>query len=106
MVQLYQLAKLIRSKNAGPFMLTIDIIFPDDKSYKKAASLSQLSAEHVAELYHVEPSCMQRYLAPLAHAIKFSFPRTYPSGDFWDTDLYGCQQHRHLVMLEIPNDET
>ncbi|HHY53338.1 MAG TPA: DUF4387 domain-containing protein [Clostridiales bacterium] len=102
-MKLYQLAKLIRSKNAGPFMLTLDILFADDESYHKAAACEQLSAEHVAQLYGIAPERMRRYLVPKARAIKFSFPRVHPSGDFLDTDLYGCQQHRPLVELELPD---
>lgn len=45
---------------------------------------------------------MKRYDLPLANAVKFSYPRSVPSGDFLDEDLYGCQQHRPLVELELP----
>lgn len=103
-MKLYQKAKLIRSKNAGPFMITLDIIFPDSREYERAAALPALSRANVARLYGVEEEEMQRYLIPLANAIKFSYPRRHPSGDFMDTDLYGCQQHRPLIELEIPED--
>ena len=100
-MKLYQKAKLIRSKNAGPFMITLDVIFPDSGSYEQAAASPALSRANVARLYGVPEEKMQRYLIPLAHAIKFSYPRRHPSGDFLDTDLYGCQQHRPLIELEL-----
>ena len=36
MAMLGDLAKLVRSKNAGPFWLTIDIIFDDAEAYRRA----------------------------------------------------------------------
>lgn len=100
-MKLYQKAKLIRSKNAGPFMMTLDVIFPDRQSFGEAAASPALSREKVAELYGIPAGEMQRYLIPLANAIKFSYPRRHPSGDFLDTDLYGAQQHRPLIQLEL-----
>lgn len=100
-MKLYEKAKLIRSKNAGPFMMTLDVIFPDPQTYEEAAASPALSRENVAKLYGVPAGKMQRYLIPLANAIKFSYPRRHPSGDFLDTDLYGAQQHRPLIQLEL-----
>ena len=34
MTRLRDLAKLIRTKNAGPFQLTLDIMFPDSRTYE------------------------------------------------------------------------
>lgn len=100
-MKLYQKAKLVRSKNAGPFVITLDIIFPDKKAYEEAAASPALSLGNVAKLYGLPEEEMRRYLIPLANAMKFSYPRRHPSGDFLDTDLYGCQQHRPLVELEL-----
>jgi hypothetical protein len=35
-------------------------------------------------------------------ALKCSFPRPVPSGDFMDPDVFGGQQHAPLVNLELP----
>ena len=102
MKQLYQLAKLIRSKNAGPYTITLDIIFPDRATYDQVLATGALNLEPVAALYHLPLEMLQRYELPLANALKFSFPRKAPSGDFLDEDLYGCQQHGPLVVLNIP----
>ena len=59
-MKLYQKAKLIRSKNAGPFMMTLDIIFPDRQSYEEAAASPALSRENVADLYGVPVEEMKR----------------------------------------------
>lgn len=102
MAKLSELAKLIRSKNAGPFVVTIDILFDDAEIYKKVLETDALTEEKVAGYYQIPVEHVKRYLLPLANAIKFSFPRKYPSGDFLDEDLYGCQQHRKFVNWEIP----
>lgn len=102
MKKLYELAKLIRSKNAGPFTFTIDIIFPDLNSYEAVLKTGTLDRDKVAKLYRIREQDLMRYELPLARAVKFSYPRPAPSGDFLDKDLYGCQQHAPLVNLDIP----
>lgn len=101
MKKLYELAKLIRSKNAGPFMVTLDVLFPDHETYQAVLATGALDAAKIAALYGVEEEKMQRYDLPLANAVKLSMPRKAPSGDFLDEDLYGCQMHRPLVMLDV-----
>lgn len=101
MKKLYELAKLIRSKNAGPFMVTLDVLFPDHETYQAVLATGALDAAKIAALYGVEEEKMQRYDLPLANAVKLSMPRQAPSGDFLDEDLYGCQMHRPLVMLDV-----
>jgi Domain of unknown function (DUF4387) len=44
MATLGDLAKLVRSKNAGPFCLTIDIMFDDAQAYRRARHLPDASA--------------------------------------------------------------
>ena len=101
MKKLYELAKLIRSKNAGPFMVTLDVLFPDHETYQAVLATGALDTAKIAALYGMEAEKMQRYDLPLANAVKLSMPRKAPSGDFLDEDLYGCQMHRPLVMLDV-----
>jgi hypothetical protein len=101
-MKLYQLSKLIRSKNAGPFMITIDILFETNEIYEKVVKTDVLSRELISELYKIPKEDVQMYLSPNALAIKFSFPRPIPAGDFYDSDIYGCQHHAPLVDLEVP----
>lgn len=103
MAKLHETAKLIRSKNAGPFAITFDIIFPNAEVYNRVLKSDALSIENVSLALDVEKNNVSRYLLPLADAVKFSIPRKYPAGDFLDDDLYGCQQHRKLVNLNVPD---
>src|SRR4051812_46610426 len=56
MTKLAELARLIRSKNAGPFELTFDIMFEDDARYRRVQRSGALTREAVAERYGLEPS--------------------------------------------------
>ena len=104
MKKLYEVAQLIRSKNAGPFIITIDVIFPDRDTLDKVLATGVLDADKVAKLCGVEEEKLKRYYLPLANAVKFSYPRKAPLGDFLDVDLYGCQMHRPVVLLDVPID--
>ena len=100
-MKLYELAKLIRAKNAGPFMLTIDILFEDEASYEKVIASKKLTQELIAELYKMPLEQIEYYELPLARAIKFSFPRKHIVGSFGDSDIFGGQEHWPLVDIEI-----
>ncbi len=102
MVKLRELAKLIRSKNAGPFELTIDIMFSDTQTYSRVRDAGVISVGLVSNLYHVDPKCIQVTNVNPALAIKVSIPRPVPSGDLADGDVYGGQQYGPLVDVEVP----
>lgn len=50
MAKLRDLAMLIRSKNAGPFMLTIDIMFSEAAAYERVRDAGVISADLVSHL--------------------------------------------------------
>ena len=96
-VALAALAQVVRSKNAGPTTLTIDLFFRDEAGYRRAAGSSSLTAQAVAALYLRAPDQVQRFLMPQILAIKFSMPRTVCAGDPGDGDVYGAQQHAPML---------
>ena len=98
---LRSLAHVIRSKNAGPTQLTIDLFFHDASAYERAAGSAALTPESVARLYDKVPAQVQRYLLPTILAIKFALPRAICAGDPGDGDVYGAQQHAPLLELLI-----
>ena len=100
-MKLAQLACLIRSKNAGPFVLTFDIIFADDERYHRVKRSGVLSASRFAELFHCDKSRVQFYECDNARAFKFSIPRPLAQGDIGDGDMHGGQQFVPLMDLEI-----
>jgi hypothetical protein len=95
------LAQVVRSKNAGPTLLTLDLFFNDAPSYERAAASAALRPEAVAALYGVTPPSVQRFLLPQLNAIKFSLPRALCAGTPGDGDLYGAQQHAPLLEVML-----
>lgn len=102
-MKLYEVAKLIRAKNAGPFILTIDILFENQEKYERVVKSSVLNKELISSLFNTPVEEVQYYESPLAMAIKFSIPRPAACGDFHDTDMFGGQFHAPLVNIEIPD---
>ena len=88
---------LVRSKDAGPFMLTIDFFFVDADSYRAFMDAAVFSAERIGALYGVDPAIVQTYDLPDINALKVSFPRPVISGDFGDTDITGGQQYALVI---------
>ena len=100
-VPLTQLAPVIRSKNAGPTQLTLDLFFCDAQAYARAASSPSLAVNSVAVLYGLEASQVQRHDLPDISAIKFTLPRRVVAGSPGDGDVYGAQQHGPLLGLKV-----
>jgi len=88
---------LIRSKDAGPFMLTIDFFFVDGDSRRAFMDAEVFSAARIAALYGVDPVIVSTYDLPDINALKISFPRPVISGDFGDTDITGGQQYPLVI---------
>ena len=97
------LAKFLRSKNAGPFKLTIDIFFHEIGDYERVKSSGVLTRELVARLYRLaDKNDVSVFEFDQASAIKITFPRMIPSGNIGDTDIYRAQQHGPLYDIVIP----
>ncbi len=101
MARLDEIAKVIRSKNAGPFCLTLDVLFGDDPSYRRVVAAGAITREKMAALYQQPLENVQVYHHPAALAMKVSIVRAAPAGSVMDTDLYGAQQHVLLYPIEI-----
>jgi len=102
-MRLADLAKVIRSKNAGPFELTFDVLFDSEEAYVRVVDSGRLRADHFAAIYGIAPGDVLSVVefAP-ALAIKITIRRALGSGDLGETDVYGAQQHAPLLDVEIP----
>ena len=103
MATIRDLAVMCRSKNAGPFELTIDIAFPDRETYERVKASGVLGPELVASRYGVAPEDVIFTPYDPGLAFKATIPRLVSAGSFGDTDVYGCQQHTLLLDVEIPD---
>jgi Domain of unknown function (DUF4387) len=101
LVPLTELAQVVRSKNAGPTQLTLDLFFRDTSAYALAAVSPALGVPAVAQLYGLEASLVDRHDLPEIAAIKFTLPRRMVAGSPGDGDVYGAQQHGPLLGLKV-----
>ncbi|MCG8485216.1 MAG: DUF4387 domain-containing protein [Clostridia bacterium] len=100
--KLVDLAKTIRSKNAGTDKITFDIIFREKENYELVKKSNSLTKESIAKLYGIEEERICDFVQyDPAYAIKFTFYRTTPSGSPGEGDIFGCQQYPPLLDLEI-----
>ena len=102
MATLGSLAQLIRSKNAGPWNLTVDIMFPDAETYQRVVDSAVLTKEVASNAFNVDVEQISIYHYYPANAIKISFPRALPNGHPLDRDIFGGQQFAPIVDLEVP----
>ena len=97
-----ELARVIRSKNSGPFELTLDILFKNEEDYRHVRDTNQVTPELIAGLYGVPVADILSvvHFDP-ARAVKATLRRPLPSGVPGDSDIYGAQQHAPLLGLEF-----
>lgn len=100
---LNQLAKTIRSKNAGVNKITFDIIFRDAPSYERVRRSGAVTRESMARLYAIPVERISDFVEyDPGLAIKFTIYRARPSGSAGDGDIFGAQQYAPLLDLQIP----
>ncbi|WP_227764473.1 DUF4387 domain-containing protein [Zhaonella formicivorans] len=104
-VSIRALAVVIRSKNAGPYELTFDLIFKDSATYQRVKKSGFFTPELFAELYRVPLADVISFVEfDPANAIKCTIRRPRAAGDVGETDVYGAQQHAPLLDLAVPID--
>lgn len=102
MARLGDIAKACKSKNAGPFELTLDIMFGDAGTFERVRATGVITPALIARLYNVAESAVVFTEFPPAYAWKATIERRIPSGAVGDTDVYGAQQHAPLLDVQIP----
>lgn len=102
MALIRDIAQICKSKNAGPFMVTIDVLFEDHALYHRVKAAGVLGPDLIGRLYGVDPAQVLFTPYDTAAAFKMTFPRAVSAGDIGDTDVYGAQQHAPLLDVDIP----
>ena len=102
MKTLKDIATVIRSKNAGPYELTLDVIFSDRKVFEDFCAKKIFNKETIAKLYKIEEKDVLSIVEfPPAMAVKATIVRPLASGALGERDVYGAQQHVPLMDLEV-----
>ena len=102
MARIRDIAQACKSKNAGPFELTIDVVFADRAVFDRVRATGVLGPALFAKLYNVREEDVLFTPYPAGNAFKATLPRLVASGDVGDTDVYGAQQHAPLLDVEVP----
>ena len=101
--KLAEIAKTIRSKNAGVDKITFDVIFKDREGYELARRSGVLSRKAVAAIFGIADARISDHVEfDPAYAIKFTIYRKAPSGSLGDADIFGSQQYGPLLGIEVP----
>lgn len=104
--KLRELAKTIRSKNAGVDKVTFDIIFDNPENYELVKKSGALTKQSVARLYGISEDRFSDFVEfDPARAIKFTIYRQVPSGSPGDPDIFGSQQYAPLMDVEVPVED-
>lgn len=102
MNNLLDLAKILRSKNAGPFYITFDIMFNNKDIFEKVKNSNILTNKLISELYQIAEKDVVIIYYEIVNSIKVTIKRKHASGDINDTDIYGSQQQAPLEYIQIP----
>jgi hypothetical protein len=100
---LRDIAKVVRSKNAGPFEITLDIIFRSKEDYEAVKKSGVITRELISGLYNVPTQAIITFgFFDLVNAVKITLPRPRVQGGVGETDMHAAQQHVPLQEIRIP----
>lgn len=99
MAELGQIVDKIRSKNAGPFWLTIDIFCGNSTAF--AHVRDSLSTARVAQVFDVNEMTLKRFDIPSLNVVKFSLPRPEIQGAIQDRDMHGASWAALLAEISL-----
>jgi hypothetical protein len=99
---LYELADIVRSKNAGPFLVTLDVFIRGEADYAHVKSSEVITKAAIAAAYGIdEDHVVGIYFWDPARAVKITLRRAVSSGAAGDDDVYGAAMHMPLMNLVI-----
>lgn len=107
LVKLGNLAAIVRSKNAGPYRITLDVLFEREDLYAAVSNSKAITAESVARAYGVGREKVSSFFEiPVARAFKITFFRPNVQCAVGESDVFGAQQHVPLMNMLIPVPST
>ena len=101
MLKVRDVCRHIRSKNAGPFWVTVDVFFNGPQDFDKYVSSPALGPESFASLYGANPELVKRVAVKSLSMVKISYPRPQPQGWMGERDMHQGQSFARLLQVEI-----
>ena len=101
MAKLREVSRHVRSKNAGPFWVTVDIFFADRKAFDDYHDHPALSGERFSKLFGSDPAMLRRTPVEALNVLKISYPRPRAQGWAGERDMHSGQQYVRLMEIEL-----
>lgn len=101
MARLGEVSRHVRSKQAGPFWVTIDIWFDGPGSFERYSASPALSPEVFGRLFGTNPALVKHIPVPDLNLVKISYPRATPQGGMVERDMHSGQQYVRLLDIEL-----
>ena len=101
MAKVRDVSRHVRSKNAGPFWVTIDLFFDSPETFNKYSQCDALGATLFESLYGADPTHVKRIPVESLNMIKISYPRVSPQGGIVERDMHCGQQFIRLLDVEL-----
>ncbi len=96
-----QTASYVRSKNAGPFWITIDIFCDSEKAFQTISCSQKLNSKSISHLYMIPEDNVKIYFLPDLKVLKISIPRLDPQGSKYERDMHSGQQYIQILDFEL-----
>jgi hypothetical protein len=101
MPKVTDVCRYIRSKNAGPFWITVDFFFASDEQFARHSESPAFQPAMIADIFGIAPDLVKRQSFPDLGVIKISYPRKTPQGGALERDMHGGQQYVRLLDLAV-----
>jgi hypothetical protein len=105
MPSLKDVCRYVRSKNAGPFWVTVDLFFDSADYYAEYHGDPAISSESIAAIYGVDRAHVKRFEVKSLNMVKISYPRTAPQGGVLERDMHSGQQFVPLLDLQLRRNQ-
>jgi hypothetical protein len=99
--KLRDVCRYVRSKNAGPFWVTVDLFFDGAESYDRHHDDPAISASAIAAIYGIDAALVKRFAVKSLSMVKISYPRATPQGGVHERDMHSGQQFVLLLELQL-----
>jgi hypothetical protein len=101
MAKVRDVCRHVRSKNAGPFWVTVDFFFDGEENFHRYCASPALQGERVAQLIGADGGHVRRIVVRDLLMIKLTYPRRTPQGGVCERDMHSGQQYVRFLDLEL-----
>src|SRR5258706_4631413 len=91
----------VRSKNAGPFWVTVDFFFDGPENFDRYSGSPSLHADGIARLCGTQGAHVRRFVVRDLLMVKLTYPRRFPQGGICERDMHSGQQYVRFLDLEL-----